>query len=172
MAIERAEAFDFLGPKTLIGPELKVGDTAPDFTLLNSKLKSVSKSDLAGKPMLISVVPSLDTSVCNRQTLRFNQEAAELSDKANFLTVSADLPFAQGRWCGANDVQSAQVLSDHRDMSFGEAYGTYIKEVRVESRAVFVIDANGTIQHVEYVSAAGQEPDYDLALNALRKLTS
>jgi thiol peroxidase len=170
MAVERAGAFDFLGPKTLIGPELNVGDTAPDFTVLNAKLKPVSKSDLAGKPMLISVVPSLDTSVCNKQTIRLNQEATELGDKVHFLTVSADLPFAQARWCGANDVKTIQVLSDHRDMNFGDAYGTHIKEDRVESRAVFVVDATGVIQYVEYVPQAGQEPDYDAALTALRKV--
>ncbi len=170
MAVEREGAFDFLGPKTLIGPELNVGDTAPDFTVLNAKLQLVSKSDLAGKPMLISVVPSLDTSVCNKQTVRLNQEATELSEKAHFLTVSADLPFAQARWCGANDVKKMQVFSDHRDMNFGDAYGTHIKEDRVESRAVFVVDATGVIQHVEYVSQAGQEPDYDAALTALRQV--
>jgi thioredoxin-dependent peroxiredoxin len=171
MTVEREGAFDFLGPKTLVGPELKVGDTAPDFTLLNARLKPVSKGDLTGKPMLISVVPSLDTSVCNKQTMRFNDESTALSDKAHFLTVSADLPFAQARWCGTNDVKTIQVLSDHRDMSFGDAYGTHIKEVRVESRAVFVVDANGVIQYVEYVPQAGQEPDYDAVLTALRKVT-
>lgn len=170
MTIERPEAFDFLGPKTLIGPELKVGDIAPDFTLLNAKLKPVSKSDLAGKPLLISVVPSLDTSVCSKQTVRFNQEAATLRDRVHFLTVSADLPFAQSRWCGANDVTFVQTLSDHRDMSFGDAYGTHIKEARIESRAVFVVDAAGVIRYAEYVPAAGQEPNYDAALSVLQQI--
>ncbi len=170
MTVERPEAFDFLGPKTLIGPELKVGDTAPDFTLLNAKLKPVRKSDLAGKPMLISVVPSLDTSVCSKQTVRFNQAAATLGERVHFITVSADLPFAQARWCGANDVTSVQTLSDHRDMSFGDAYGTHIKEARVESRAVFVVDADGIIRYAEYVPTAGQEPNYDAALDVLQQL--
>ncbi len=170
MIVERAEAFDFLGPKTLIGPELKVGDVAPDFTLLNAKLKPVTKSDLAGKPMLISVVPSLDTGVCSKQTVRFNQEAATLGDRAHFLTVSADLPFAQARWCGANEVKAVQTLSDHLDMSFGDAYGTHIKEARFESRAVFVVDAAGVIQYAEYVPTAGQEPNYEAALNVLQQL--
>ena len=120
--------------------------------------------------MLISVVPSLDTSVCSKQTVRFNQEAAALGDRVHFLTVSADLPFAQARWCGANEVTAVQTLSDHRDMSFGDAYGTHIKEVRVESRAVFVVDAAGVIQYAEYVPAAGQEPNYETVLNVLQQL--
>lgn len=170
MAVERAGAFDFFGPKTLIGPELKPGDTAPDFRLLNAKMRPVTKADLAGKPMLISVVPSLDTGVCSKQTIRFNQEAAKLSDRVHFLTVSADLPFAQSRWCGANDVKNVQTLSDHFDMSFGSAYGTHVKEARIECRAVFVVDAEGIIRYVEYVPVAGQEPDYDKALNALKDI--
>lgn len=168
MTVERAEAFDFLGPKTLVGPALKPGDTAPDFRLLNAKIKPVTKADFTGKPLLISVVPSLDTGVCAKQTVHFNQEAASLSDKAHFLTVSADLPFAQSRWCGANEVKNVQTLSDHLDMNFGDAYGTHVKESRIESRAVFVVDTNGTISYVEYVPVAGQEPDYDAALASLK----
>jgi thiol peroxidase len=170
MAIEREGAFDFFGPTTLIGPELKPGDPAPDFTLLNGKLKPVSKSDFAGKPMVISVVPSLDTGVCSKQSRRFDEEAAKLGDKVNILTVSADLPFAQGRWCSENDAKNIQTLSDHRNMSFGEAYGTHVKQIRLESRAVFIIDAEGTIRYVEYVPAAGQEPNYDAALEALQQV--
>lgn len=170
MTVERPEAFDFFGPKTLIGPALKPGDPAPDFTLLNAKLKPVSTADLAGKPMLISVVPALDTGVCSKQTVRFNQEAVDLSDRVTFLTVSADLPFAQARWCGANEVSTIQVLSDHRDMSFGSAYGTHVKELRFESRAVFVVDASGVVRYAEYVPKAGQEPDYDAALEALNHI--
>lgn len=170
MTIEREGAFDFFGPKTLVGPELKSGDTAPDFTLLNAKLKPVSKSAFDGKPLVISVVPSLDTGVCSKQTVRFNQEAAALGERVNFLTVSADLPFAQARWCGANDVSVIQVLSDHRDLSFGAAYGTSVKELRFESRAVFVIDAAGVVQYAEYVPQAGNEPNYDAALNVLREV--
>lgn len=170
MTVERTETFDFLGLRTLIGPELKEGDPAPDFTLLNARLTPVSKSDLAGKPMLISVVPSLDTGVCSKQTVRFNQEASAMGENAAFLTVSADLPFAQGRWCGANEAKHVVTLSDHRDMSFGAAYGVYVKELRILSRAVFVVDAEGVVRYAEYVPVAGNEPDYEAALVVLREL--
>lgn len=170
MAVERAGAFDLFGPRILVGPELKSGDEAPDFKLVNSKLKPVTKSDFAGKPMLISVVPSLDTPVCSKQSARFNQEAANLGDAVHVLTVSADLPFAQARWCGANDAKNLQTLSDHVDMNFGNAYGTHVKEVRIESRAVFIVDAQGIIRYVEYVPQAGQEPDYVAALEALQQV--
>jgi thiol peroxidase len=170
MAVEREGAFDFLGPKTLVGPELKPGDPAPDFTLLNAKLKPVSKSDFAGKPMIISVVPSLDTSVCSMQTKRFDEEAANFGDSLAVITVSADLPFAQKRWCGEHDVSNHQTLSDHREMSFGESYGTHIKEARIESRAVFVVDKAGVIRHVEYVPTAGSEPDYTAVLSAAQQV--
>ncbi|MCG8353575.1 MAG: thiol peroxidase [Chloroflexales bacterium] len=170
MSVERAAAFDFLGPKTLIGPELKPGDAAPDFTLVGGKGALVSKSAFTGKPMLISVVPSLDTGVCSKQTVRFNESARDMGDKAHFLTVSADLPFAQSRWCGANGADNVQALSDHRDMNFGNAYGTHIKDLRIESRAVFVVDAQGVIRYAEYVPVAGEEPNYDAALVVLREL--
>lgn len=167
---ERPDAFDFFGPRALGGPELTVGQAAPAFELLNSKLKSVTLADFAGKPLVLSVVPSLDTGVCSKQTVRFNSEAATLADQVNFVTVSADLPFAQARWCSSNDVSGVTVLSDHREMSFAEAYGTYLKDFRLESRAVFVVGGDGVIQYAEYVPAAGQEPDYDAALAALRSL--
>lgn len=165
---ERADAFDFFGPRALVGPELRPGDRAPDFALLTNRFKTVSMADFAGRPLVISVVPSLDTGVCTKQTLRFNQEAATLGERASFLTVSADLPFAQARWCGSNDVGNVQALSDHRELSFGQSYGTYVRDFRIESRAVFVVDAEGVIRHAEYVPTAGQEPDYDAALAALR----
>lgn len=169
MTTERENAFTFFGPRALVGPELKPGDKAPDFSLLNGKLESFSLKDFAGKPLLISVVPSLDTGVCSRQSVRFNQEAAALGDAATVLTVSADLPFAQVRWCGANDATNAQFLSDFRDMAFGQAYGTFIKGVRLDSRAVFVVDAQGTVRYAEYVPTAGQEPNYDAALAAVKE---
>jgi thioredoxin-dependent peroxiredoxin len=170
MAIERANAFDFLGPRTLVGPELKPGDVAPDFNLISPKLQNVTKAAYAGKPLLISVVPSLDTGVCSKQTARFNEEAAKLKDQANFVTVSADLPFAQSRWCGSNNADDVQTLSDHRDMNFGAAYGTLVGELRIDSRAVFVVDAAGVVRHAEYVPVGGQEPDYDQALAALKQV--
>jgi thiol peroxidase len=170
MTIERSGAFDLAGPKTLIGPKLEPGDAAPDFVLVNNQLAPVTMSVFRGKPMLISVVPSLDTSVCAIQTNRFDSEASTLKDKASFITVSADLPFAQARWCGANNAINGETLSDYLDMNFGTASGTYVKEVRLESRAVFVVDAEGTIRHAEYVPEAGKEPDYDAALAVLRGL--
>ena len=168
--MERANAFDFIGPKTLVGPELKVGDKAPAFVVLGQDLKDVDSTTLAGKPMLISVIPSVDTGVCDLQTKRFNEEAGRLGDKITLLTVSADLPFALRRYCGANEIKNLLVVSDHRTMSFGAAYGTYIKEVRLESRAVFVVDGAGVIRHAEYVPTAGQHPNYDAALAVLAKL--
>ena len=168
--MERANAFDFIGPKTLVGPELKVGDKAPAFVVLGQDLKDVDSATLAGKPMLISVIPSVDTGVCDLQTKRFNEEAGRMGDNITLLTVSADLPFALRRYCGANEIKNLLVVSDHRTMSFGAAYGTYIKEVRLESRAVFVVDGAGVIRHAEYVPTAGQHPNYDAALAVLAKL--
>jgi thiol peroxidase len=168
MTIERPEAFDFWGPQTLLGPALKPGDSAPDFALLTNKFERVTRATFVDRLLLISVVPSLDTGVCSRQTIRFNEAAAELSERATFLTVSADLPFAQARWCGSNGANHIQTLSDHRDLNFGSAYGTAVKDLRFESRAVFVVDAAGTIVYAEYVPSAGNEPDYDAALDALK----
>lgn len=170
MTVERPEAFVFFGPQTVQGAELNVGAAAPDFRLLTNKMETVTLANYAGKPLLISVVPSLDTGVCSRQTVRFNQEAAALADRAAFLTVSADLPFAQARWCGANDTTAIQALSDHRDMNFAAAYGTYVAAYRIEQRAVFVIDAAGIVRYAEYVPVAGQEPNYDAALAALQSV--
>jgi len=172
MAQERANAFDFWGPRTLIGPELNPGDKAPAFTLTKPKNEKISSADFAGKPLVISVIPSIDTGVCSRQTRRFNEEAAALGDKVNILTVSADLPFAQARWCGAEGIDKVVMGSDYIDMSFGDAYGTHIKDLRWESRAVFVVDQNGIIRHVEYVPIGGQEPNYDATLAALKELSA
>lgn len=165
--ISRPEAFDFFGPRTLTGPELKPGDPAPDFRLVNTHHQPVTLDSYAGKPLLISVVPSLDTGVCNKQTMRFEDEAAALKNHAYFITVSADLPFAQARWCGFNSAEHIETLSDHRDMSFGAAYGTLVADFRIESRAVFIIDREGIIRYAEYVPNAGQEPDYNKALTTL-----
>jgi len=170
MTTQRENAFDFFGPRTLVGPELRPGDQAPAFTLHKNARETVALDDFAGKPLLISVVPSLDTKTCSRQTHQFNQQAGMLSDQASFVTVSADLPFAQARWCGAEDVQNMLTLSDHREMSFGAAYGTYVPDFRIESRAVFVVDAGGTLRYVEYVPTAGQEPDYEAAMATLKSL--
>jgi thiol peroxidase len=170
MTTERPGAFDFFGPRALTGPELKPGDQAPDFALLTNRFETVTQASYAGKPMLISVVPSLDTGICSRQTLRFNEAAAEIGDRAAFLTVSADLPFAQGRWCGSNGVERMVTLSDHRDMNFGAAYGTLVNDFRIESRAAFVVDAEGVVRYAEYLPSAGNEPNYDAAVAVLREI--
>ena len=170
MAQERAGAATFQGnPLTLVGPELEVGDKSPDFTLLANDLSAVSLRNSSGKVRLISVVPSIDTQVCDLQTRRFNQEASNLGEGVTILTVSMDLPFAQKRWCGAAGVDRVVMLSDHRDASFGMAYGTLIKELRLESRAIFVVDQTGTIRHVNYVKEITTHPDYDAAILAAKK---
>jgi len=153
---------------TLLGNEVKVGDQAPDFTVLANDLSEVTLQDSKGSVRLISVVPSLDTGVCDAQTRRFNEEAASLGN-VKVLTVSVDLPFAQKRWCGANGIENVQTLSDHRALSFGEAYGVAIKELRLLARAVFVVDSNGKVTYVEYVSEATDHPNYEAALEAAKQ---
>ncbi|MRG87708.1 thiol peroxidase [Salinibacillus xinjiangensis] len=153
-------------PVTLLGEEVQVGNQAPDFTVLANDLSEKSLKDYQGKK-LISVVPSLDTGVCDAQTRRFNEEASNL-DNVTVLTVSMDLPFAQKRWCGANGIENVVTLSDHRDGSFGQAYGVLIQELRLLARAVFVVDENNKVTYVEYVSEATNHPDYDAALNAVK----
>jgi thioredoxin-dependent peroxiredoxin len=155
------------GPLTLIGPDIKVGDTAPNFKVLTNSLQEVSLDNYKGKTLILSVAPSLDTGVCAAQTHRFNKEAANLPASVEVLTISADLPFAQGRFCGAENIK-IQTLSDHREMSFGDAYGTHIKELRLETRALFVVGKDGKIKHVEYVKEATDHPDYDKALAAAK----
>jgi thioredoxin-dependent peroxiredoxin len=154
---------------TLLGDEIKVGDTAPDFTVVGTDLKPVSFSSFRGKVCVISSVPSLDTPVCEASTRRFNQEALSLGDDVIILTVSMDLPFAQKRWCQANDVVNVITLSDHRDASFGTAYGLLIKDLRLLSRAVFVTDRQGKVQYEEIVKEIAEEPDYDAALAAVKR---
>jgi thiol peroxidase len=154
-------------PLTLIGPELKAGDDAPDFSLVDIGMKPVTLKDTGSGVRIISVVPSLDTPVCDAQTKRFNEEAANLPG-VDILTVSMDLPFAQKRWCGQFGVDKVKMLSDHKDGSFGSHYGTLIKELRIESRAIFVLDANNQVKHAEYVKEVADHPDYEAALSAAR----
>ena len=169
--MERPGATTMRGnPLTLIGPELKVGDKAPDFKLVDNSLKNVSLSDTGHNVRIISVVPSLDTPVCDAQTKRFNEEAAKLPG-VDILTVSMDLPFAQKRWCGAFGVDNVKMISDHRTGSFGENYGTMIKDLRIESRAIFVLDQNNVIRHAEYVKEVADHPNYESALTVARALT-
>lgn len=153
---------------TLIGPEITVGQQAPDFQVLAQDLSPVTLAASSGKSRLISVVPSLDTPVCDQQTRRFNHEAAVLPNVA-ILTVSMDLPFAQRRWCGAAGIDKVQVLSDHRDGSFGTAYGVLIKELRLLARSVFLIDGGGTVRYVQIVPEVTSHPNYDAALAAARQ---
>jgi thiol peroxidase len=168
---ERAGIITMKGnPLTLIGSEIKAGDAAPDFVALDNSLSPVRLSSFKGKICVIASVPSLDTPVCDLETRRFNDEAGRLSGDVVFLTLSMDLPFAQKRWCGASGVTKVQTLSDHRDASFGIAYGVLIKELRLLARAVFVIDRKGTVQHAQLVKEVAQEPDYDAVLSALKKL--
>jgi thioredoxin-dependent peroxiredoxin len=155
-------------PVTLLGSEVKVGDKAPNFTVLANDLSPVTLEDSKGSVRLISVVPSLDTGVCDAQTRRFNEEAAKF-DNVQILTISVDLPFAQGRWCGAAGVDKVQTLSDHRDLSFGEAYGVAIQEHRLLARAVFVVDSNDTVTYAEYVSEATDHPNYEAAIEAAKQ---
>ena len=174
MAVQRRGGVILEGnPLTVIGLELEPGNKAPDFKLLANDLSEVGLADSAGKVRLISVVPSLDTEVCDLQTRRFNQEAAAFGDDVVILTVSVDLPYAQARWCGAAGVASLQTLSDHKEMNFGNAYGTHIKELRLEQRAVFVVDRNDVIRYVEYVPEVfSLPPDYEAALDALRQVVA
>lgn len=152
-------------PLTLIGPELKVGDKAPDFEVVDGALAPVGLAGTGHNVRIFSVVPSLDTPVCDAQTKRFNEEAAKLSG-VDIYTISMDLPFAQKRWCGAFNVERVKMLSDHRAGSFGAAYGTLIKELRIESRAIFVLDKDNVLRHVEYVKEVPDHPNYDAALSA------
>lgn len=157
-------------PITLVGTELKVGDQAPDFVAVDNNLSPVSLSSFQGKVCIISAVPSLDTPVCDMETRRFNDEASRLGDDVVVLTISMDLPFAQKRWCGAAGVDRVQTLSDHRDSSFGTAYGVLIKELRLLARAVFLLDQQGTIRYLELVKEIADEPDYEGLLGAVREL--
>jgi thiol peroxidase len=170
--MERPGATTLKGnPLTLIGPELKPGEKAPDFKLVDNGLKDVTLADTGRNVRIISVVPSLDTPVCDAQTKRFNEEAAKLPS-VDIITVSMDLPFAQKRWCGAFGVDKVKMLSDHRDASFGTHYGTLIKELRIESRAIFVLDRSNTVRHVEYVKEVADFPNYDAALSAARSASA
>ncbi len=172
---ERKGVVTFKGnPMTLVGPELKVGDHAPEFDLLTTDVQPFKLSDaLAGgsRAALLIVVPSIDTSVCSLETVKFNRRTAEMaSDKVAAFGVSIDLPFAQKRWSAAEGVESLQMLSDYKDRAFGTAYGVFIKEIAMLARSVFLVDKDGVIRYVEIVPEVAQEPDYDKSLDAASKL--
>jgi thiol peroxidase len=168
---ERAGAITMKGnPLTLVGNEVKVGQAAPDFTVLDNNLAPVKFSSFRGKTCILSSVPSLDTPVCDMETRRFNEEAGRLGSGVTILTISMDLPFAQKRWCGAAGVTKVQTLSDHRDALFGMAYGVLIKELRLLARAVFLVDKQGTLRYNQLVKEVTKEPDYQEVLDALKKL--
>lgn len=153
---------------TLLGDEIKVGDKAPNFKVLSNDLKEIGLEDYEGKVKLISVVPSVDTGVCSKQTKRFNDEAEKL-DNVKVLTISMDLPFAQARWRQENDVRNLDLFSDHRDADFGEKYGVLIKELRLLARAIFIVDTNNKVTYVEYVDEVTNHPNYDEALAQAKK---
>lgn len=156
-------------PMTLMGPEIKVGDKAPDFTVLTGDLTPYTLKDAGDKIKIISVVPSLDTGVCELQTIRFNEEASSLEDVI-ILTISVDLPFAQRRFCTANNIDKVITLSDHKDLSFGLNYGFVMEEVRLLSRGIIVLDRDNVVRYIEYVKEVTNHPDYDKALESVRKL--
>ena len=167
MADERTTTFKG-DPLVLVGPELKAGDQAPDFELTGNDLSAVSLSQTSGT-RIFSVVPSLDTPVCDQQTRRFNEEAAGIGD-VTIYTVSSDLPFAQSRWCGAAGVDKVTTLSDHKTGKFGESWGTMIRDWRIQSRAVFVVDGDNTVRYAEYVPEVAEHPNYDRVLAAAKSV--
>jgi len=168
---ERSGIITFKGnPFTLLGPALKVGDKAPEFSVVDNGLAAVSLASSAGKIRIISCVPSLDTPVCDTETRRFNQEAANLPGDVLVLTISLDLPFAQKRWCGAAGIDKVTTLSDYRERSFGQNYGVLIKELLLLTRAIFVIDGEGVIRYIQIVPEVTSEPDYAAVIAAAKQL--
>lgn len=168
---ERTGLVTFKGnPITLLGEEVRIGDQAPDFQVIDNGMQPTGLGAFQGKVKIITAVPSLDTPVCSMETRRFNEEAAKLPDEAAVLTISMDLPFAQARWCAAAGVEKVKTFSDYQDRSFGRNYGVLIKELKLLARAVFVVDTQDVIRYAELVPEIGREPDYNQALNAARAL--
>jgi thiol peroxidase len=158
------------GPMTLLGPEIKVGDKAPDFKAADNSLQPATLDSFRGKVKIITSVPSLDTPVCDMETRRFNEEAGKMPDNVVVLTVSMDLPFAQKRWCAAAGVEKVKTLSDYQGRSFGLAYGVLVKELQLLARAVFIVDDQDIVRYVEMVPEITREPDYDRVLGAVKGL--
>lgn len=169
-AQERQGATTLQGnPMTVLGPELRPGAKAPDFDVVDSSMQPFNLSKTGKAVRIFSVVPSLDTPVCDAQTKRFNEAAASMPG-IEIYTISMDLPFAQKRWCGAFGVDKVKMLSDHKTGSFGLNYGTLIKDLRIESRAIFIVDKEGNLAHVEYVKEVADHPDYEAALNKAKSI--
>ncbi|MCE4956335.1 thiol peroxidase [Macrococcoides caseolyticum] len=156
-------------PVTLLGEQVKVGTSAPDFSVLDTDLNVKTLADFEGKKKLISVIPSIDTGVCEQQTRKFNEEASSV-DNAVVITISADLPFAQKKWCAANGLDNVVTLSDHKDLSFGTNYGVVMEELRLLARSVFVLNENNEVVYTEIVSEGTNHPDYDKAVEALKSI--
>ena len=157
-------------PLTLLGKELKVGDKAPDFQVVDNSLSPVKLTDFTGKVVLLSVTPSIDTGICDLQAKRFNRMATEVSGDVVILSISVDLPFALARWCGATGSDKIKTLSDYQDWNFGLQYGMLVKESRLLARSGWIIDKNGVIQYIQIVPEMPTEPDYEDAFGALKKL--
>jgi thiol peroxidase len=157
-------------PITLVGDEVKAGQKAKDFILLDNDLKEKTLADFKGKIKLIATVPSLDTPVCDLEIKRFNEEASKLSKDLVIIFISMDLPFAQKRFCQEFEINKVRTLSDHRSASFGTNYGVLIKELRLLARAIFLIDKDDNVRYAEYVKEVGMHPNYDAALNAIKSL--
>lgn len=171
MTYATAQKVTFHGnPLTLAGDDVRIGQSAPGATLIANDFSEFSLSSLRGKKIILSAVQSLDTPVCDLQTKRFNSEATRLGKDVTVVTLSMDLPFAQARWCGATGSDQIKTLSDHRNAAFGQAYGILIKELRLLSRAVFVVDQDGILRYKQIVSEITHEPDYNAVLDAVKKL--
>lgn len=171
MAVERSAAVTLDGnPLTLVGREIKVGDKAPGFVVMDNNWKKVRFDHFGRKPTLISSILSVSTGICDAEIRRFNAEAEKLGGQAQFFTISTDLPCSQGIWCGNAGVKNVKTYADHMEASFGTAYGVLLKDLRALSRAIFVIDGTGTVAYVEYVPEIGQHPNYEQALAAIKKL--
>lgn len=169
--MERKDVVTLQGnPVTLIGEEIKVGSNAPNFKVVDADLKEVTLDKFKGKIKLIASVPSLDTPICDLQIKRFNDEASKVSKDVNIIFISMDLPFAQKRFCQAYDIKKVKTYSDHREADFGKNYGVLIKEVRLLSRAIFIVDTEDKVRYLEYVAEAASHPDYDSALGALKEI--
>ena len=157
-------------PVTLIGKQVKVGELARDFSVLANDLTEISLKDTAAKIRVINVVFSLETSICDIQTRKFNEELAQFAEKVDVMTISMDLPFAQARWCSASGLKNVRTYSDHRDAHFGVAFGVLIKELRLLARSVFILDADNKVRYADYVSEVSTHPDYSAALAAVKAL--